>query len=211
MRFRNRIDAGERLGAALETFAAGDLVVLGVPRGGVVVAAQVARHLVAPLDVIIVRKLGLPGHPELAMGAIGEDGVRVLNDSVLQGAGVAPSALDEVERRERDALALRVEQLRGDRTRVDLDGRQTIIVDDGIATGSSAVAAVLVARAQRAARVVLAAPVGPARTCTELRSVADEVVCLEQPRRFAAVGEHYDDFSQVTDDQVLAWLHHEDA
>jgi putative phosphoribosyl transferase len=211
VRFRDRVDAGERLGVALEPFAADDPVVLGIPRGGVAVAAQVASHLRAPLDVIIVRKLGLPGQPELAMGAIGEDDVRVLNEAVLEGAGVDSASLDDVERRERVALANRVAQLRGTRNRVDLTGRVVIIVDDGIATGSSAVAAVLVARAQRSARVVVAVPVGPARTCTELRSVADAVVCLEQPPRFSAVGEHYEDFSQVTDDQVLRWLDREDT
>lgn len=206
MRFRDRSDAGDRLALALEPLAAEHPVVLGLPRGGVVVAATVARRLAGPLDVVIVRKLGLPDHPELAMGAIGEGDVRVVNDAVLRAAGVGATALDAVERREREVLRARTERLRAARARVDLAGRTAIVVDDGVATGSTAVAAVLVVRAQKAERVVLAVPVGPPRTCRELANVADEVVCLEQPPTFTAVGEHYDDFRQVTDDDVVRCL-----
>jgi putative phosphoribosyl transferase len=206
MPFRDRIDAGRQLGEALDQWRGEHPVILGLPRGGVPVAAEVAAVLDAPLDVILVRKLGVPAQPELAMGAIGEDGIRVVNDDVMRVALIEPATVSAVERAERVELDARAERFRGDRERIDIQGRTVIIVDDGIATGSTARAAIEVARAHGVARVVLAVPVAPARTCAELGRVADEVVCLELPDPFMAVGQFYRDFSQTTDAEVIACL-----
>ena len=168
MPFVDRRDAGRRLAERLMSLRGEDAVVLGLPRGGVPVAFEVARALGAPLDVILVRKLGVPFQPELAMGAIGEGGARVVNDEVLRRAGVTPSELAEVEHREQAELDRRARRYRGGRPPVGLTGRTAVVVDDGIATGSTARAACLVARAQGAARVVLAVPVAPASTVEEL-------------------------------------------
>jgi putative phosphoribosyl transferase len=204
--FRNRQDAGRRLADRLEALRDERPVVVGLPRGGVPVAAEVASALDAPLDVIIVRKLGVPAQPELGMGAIGEDGVRVLNHTVVRAAGVPADAIDAVERRERAEVERRARRYRGDRARVSLDGRTVVVVDDGIATGGTARAAVQVARAQGARRVVLAVPVAPPDTVEEMRAVADDVVCVESPRGFAAVGQWYEDFTQTSDDEVVRLL-----
>jgi putative phosphoribosyl transferase len=204
--FRDRRDAGRRLAERLSTFRDQDAVVLGLPRGGVPVASEVARLLDAPLDVIVVRKLGVPFQPELGMGAVGEDGVRVLNDDVMRLARVGADELARVEARERAEVQARAARFRGDRPRVDLAGRTVIIVDDGIATGGTARAALQVARAHGAARVVLAVPVAPPDTVQELSTDADEIICLETPELFFAIGEWYQDFSQVPDDQVVALL-----
>jgi putative phosphoribosyl transferase len=204
--FQDRRDAGRRLADALEPLRAERPVVLGLPRGGVPVAAEVARALGAPLDVILVRKLGVPRQPELAMGAIGEDGVRVLNAEVVRGVAISSQVIVEVEARERAELASRAERYRSGRSRVDLTGRTVVIVDDGIATGSTARAAIAVARAHGASKVVVAAPVGPPRVGRELADEADQVVCLESPPRFVAVGQFYEDFSQTTDAEVVAQL-----
>lgn len=206
MRFRDRCDAGRRLGQALAARAPSDAVVVGLPRGGVPVAAEVARALGAPLDVVVVRKLGVPGQPELAMGAIGDDGVRVLNEDVLRLREVSPEALATVEARERAELERRVRRYRAGRTRLDLQGRTVVVVDDGVATGATARAAVAIVRALGADRVVLALPVAPPETAAALRSVADEVVVLVEPERMWAVGEWYDDFVATTDDEVVALL-----
>lgn len=203
MPFRDRRDAGQRLAVALQPLADERPVVLGLPRGGIPVAAEVARALDAPLDVILVRKLGVPFQPELAMGAIGEDGVRVLNADVCAAVGADESMIAAVESRERAELEARASRYRAGRPRIDLRGRSVIIVDDGVATGSTARAAIAVAREQGAGRVVLAIPVAPPRTCRELSTVADELVCLEQPEPFMAVGQFYDDFSQTTDAEVV--------
>jgi putative phosphoribosyl transferase len=204
--FRNRQDAGRRLAERLSTFRDQEPVVLGLPRGGVPVASEVARRLDAPLDVIVVRKLGVPFQPELGMGAVGEDGVRVLNEDVVRLAGVGPEDVARVEARERAEVQARAARFRGERPRVSLAGRTVIVVDDGIATGGTARAALQVAHAQGAARVVLAVPVAPPDTLRDLRSDADEIVCLETPELFFAIGEWYQDFSQVPDDQVVALL-----
>jgi predicted phosphoribosyltransferase/predicted alpha/beta-hydrolase family hydrolase len=206
MRFANRIDGGRRLAHALTAFRGRDVVVLGLPRGGVPVAAEVARALDLPLDVILVRKLGVPSQPELAMGAIGEDGVRVLNDEVLRLTGVASREVEVVEAREREELARRAKQYRGNRPPVSLRGRIALIVDDGIATGSTVRAACEVAREHGAARVVVAAPVAPTDTVRSLREVADEVIVVDTPARFWAIGEFYDDFSPTSDDEVQRLL-----
>jgi putative phosphoribosyl transferase len=204
--FADRADAGRRLAAALAHLAGADVVVLGLPRGGVPVAAEVAAALGAPLDVIVVRKLGVPGHREYAMGAVGEGGVRVVDDEVVRAAGVGAAALRAVETAERAEVVRRAARLRADRPRVPLGGRTAVVVDDGVATGSTARAACAVARLLGARRVVLATPVAPADTARALRAVADEVVTVETPERFRAVGEWYADFRETTDADVAAIL-----
>ena len=206
MAFWDRVDAGQRLGRRLAHLAGGEVVVLGLPRGGVPVAFEVARALGAPLDIVVVRKLGVPFQPELGMGAIGEDGVRVLNPEVVRLAQVGEAELEAVERREREELERRASHLRGGAPRAPVAGRTAVVVDDGIATGSTARAACQVVRAQGAARVVLAVPVAPAATVAELAGVADEVVALEQPEAFFAVGQWYRDFSQTSDREVMELL-----
>jgi len=186
-------------------------VVCGLPRGGVPVAAEVAAVLGAPLDVLLVRKLGVPGQPELALGAIGEGGVRVVNDAVRRVAQVDERALAEIEARERTVLARMARTFRRAGPPVPLQGRTVVVVDDGIATGSTARAACLVAHAHGASRVVLAAPVIPASTRTSLRDVADEIVCVASPERFVAIGQWYEDFGQLTDDEVIDLLDHAGA
>jgi putative phosphoribosyl transferase len=206
--FRDRREAGERLAARLASLADESPVVVGLPRGGVVVAAVVAERLRAPLDVIVVRKLGVPSQPELGMGAVGEGGVIVRTEPVIQAARVSAEEFDVVVARERDEVARRAERFRGDRAPVALAGRTVIVVDDGIATGGTARAALEVVRAQGARRVVLAVPVAPPETLHELESVADEVVCLDAPQWFQAVGVHYVDFAQTTDQEVVDLLRH---
>lgn len=206
MTFRDREDAGKRLAEELKDLAHEDVVVLGLPRGGVPVAFEVARALGAPLDVIVVSKLGVPFQPEFAVGAVGEGGVRIVNSEVLRAAQIDEAELEAVERRERAELERRIRRFRGDRARVSLVGRVAVVIDDGIATGSTARAACQVARAQGAARVVLAVPVAPRRSIADLAGVADEVVCLEAPEYFLALGEWYRDFSQISDEQVVELL-----
>lgn len=204
--FVDRADAGRQLGQRLQHLRGTDVVVLGLPRGGVRVAAEVAAALDAPLDVIVVRKLGVPTQPELAMGAIGEGDVRIVMPETVRRAKVTPEAFDAVESRERAELARRAERFRGDRPRIPLSGRTVIVVDDGIATGSTARAACQVARAQGAARVVLAVPVAPANWTESLSDVADEMIALTTPRQLQAIGMWYSDFSQSSDDEVIACL-----
>jgi putative phosphoribosyl transferase len=205
MPFSDRRSAGRRLAERLMSLEREDVVVLGLPRGGVPVAFEVARALAAPLDVIVVRKLGVPFQPELGMGAIGEGGVRVLNDAVLGAAGVSSAEIAEVERRERNELDRRARVYRGDRPRVNLARRTAVVIDDGIATGSTARAACQVAIAQGAARVVLAVPVAAASTVAELRREV-EVVCVETPEDLWAIGQWYADFSQTSDEEVRRLL-----
>jgi len=204
--FRNRTDAGRALARRLESLRGDDIVVLGLPRGGVPVAFEVSSHLDAPLDVIVVRKVGVPGQPELAMGAIGEDGVRVVNDQVVAVVGVTDAEFALVEHRERKELERRAERFRGHSTRTPIDGRTAVIVDDGIATGSTAQAACQVARAQGAARIVLAVPVAAPESVVTLGAVADDVICVEAPTWLQSVGQWYDDFTQVDDDTVVDLL-----
>jgi len=203
--FADRVEAGRRLAERLEHLRGQDIVVLGLPRGGVPVAFEVAQALNAPLDVIVVRKLGVPFQQELAMGAIGEGGVQVLDAAVLRRARVTDEELNMVETRERAVLEARIDQLRRGRERVSLAGRIAVVVDDGIATGSTARVACTVARRLGAATVVLAVPVAPADTLQNMPGV-DEVVCVAVPRRFRAVGCHYRDFSPTTEDDVLVLL-----
>ena len=207
MIFRDRVDAGRRLAGELERRHLGkeDVVVLGLPRGGVPVAFEVAHALGRPLDIIMVRKLGVPFQPELAMGAIGEGGVRILNREA-QLAQVTGAELAEVERRERAELERRSRRYRGDRPPVALVGRTAVVVDDGMATGSTARAACQVARALGAGRVVMATPVASRSSLAELGEICDQVVCLEAPEPFYAVGEWYRDFSPTSDAEVQALL-----
>ncbi|MFG2880790.1 phosphoribosyltransferase family protein [Streptomyces sp. NPDC048297] len=214
MPFADRLEAGRRLGARLEYLRGQDVVVLGLPRGGVPVAAQVAEALDAPLDVCLVRKLGVPEQPELGMGAIGEDGVRVINQQVLAGTLVGQAELGRVEERERAELHRRAERYRGERPALSVAGRTVVVVDDGVATGSTARAACRIARARGAARIVLAVPVAPRDFARRLGDEADELVCLETPVDFFAIGQFYGDFTQTEDEEVTAWLrqaarHHE--
>lgn len=204
--FRNRTEAGTALAAHLEHLRGDDLVVLGLPRGGVPVAFEIAQALDAPLDVIVVRKVGVPGQPELAMGAIGEDGVRVVNEEVVRLTGASEADFTRVEQRESEELQRRADRFRGATPRADLVGRIAVIVDDGIATGSTARAACHVARAQGAARVVLAVPVAAPDSVNSLVDDADEIVCVEQPSWLRSVGEWYDDFEQVDDQTVVDLL-----
>ena len=205
-KFRGRSDGGRQLAAKLSQLRGGDVVVLGLPRGGVPVAFEIAEALDAPLDVIVVRKIGVPGQPELAMGAIGEDGVRVVNDEIVRLVGATAADFNRVEQREREELQRRAERFRGSTPRVDLVGRIAVIVDDGIATGSTARAACQVARAHGADRVVLAVPVAAPDSVRALAEEADEIVCVEQPTRLRSVGEWYDDFTQVDDQTVVDLL-----
>ena len=208
--FRDRRDAGQQLGARLRYLRDEHPVVVGLPRGGVPVAFEVARALDAPLDVIVVRKLGVPVHPELGMGAVGEDGVRVLTDDVVRQAGVSPSAIAAVEARERLEVERRAQLYRRGRPMIPLAGRTVVVVDDGIATGGTARAALEVARAHGARRVVLAVPVAARESVQELAGVADEVVVLATPFPFYAVGEWYMQFSPTPDDDVVRLLECDD-
>jgi predicted phosphoribosyltransferase len=208
LRFRDRIEAGQLLGREL-TARLGDVddaIVLALPRGGVPVGAEVAKALGAPLDVFIVRKLGVPGHEELAMGAIASGGVRVLNRDVLDYARITQQQIDAVVAREERELSRREAEYRGKRAPLDVRGRTVIIVDDGLATGSTMRAAVQALRAMEPKRVVVAVPVGAVQTCEEIREIVDEMVCLRTPEPFEAVGLWYDDFTQTTDAEVHALL-----
>ncbi|MFK0231766.1 phosphoribosyltransferase family protein [Streptomyces vinaceus] len=206
MLFTDRDDAGRRLGAELARYAPDRPVVLGLPRGGVPVAFHVAHALGAPLDVIVVRKLGVPYQPELAFGAIGEGGVRVISEDIVRRGRLRPQDITSVEEAEQAELTRRAARYRAGRPQEDLHGRTVIVVDDGIATGATAAAACQVVRAQGAARIVMAAPVAPPDALARVGAVADEVVCLGSPPGFSSVGQWYRDFSQTPDEEVVALL-----
>jgi predicted phosphoribosyltransferase len=206
-RFRDRVQAGEYLAERLPQYAKGpDVVVLGLPRGGVVVAAEVASRLELPLDVFLVRKLGVPGYEELAMGAIASGGVRVMNDEVLRQASISDSAIEAVTRREERELVRREEAYRGDRPRLDVKGLTVILVDDGLATGATMRAAVTALRRQGPRRIVVAVPTAAPDTCDDFRAEVDEILCGMTPTPFYAVGAWYEDFSQTTDEEVQQLL-----
>jgi predicted phosphoribosyltransferase len=201
--FRDRREAGRLLAEELAGYAGReDVIVLALPRGGVPVAYEVARALGAPLDVFLVRKLGVPGHEELALGAIATGGVRLLNEDVVRGRRIPPEVIDGVEAAERAELERREREYRGDRPAPDVRGRTVILIDDGLATGASMRAAVAALRQGRPARIVVAVPIAAPSTCEEFRDEVDQVVCARTPEPFFAVGLWYDDFSQTTDDEV---------
>jgi putative phosphoribosyl transferase len=205
--FRNRIEAGQQLARQLGAYRHLDhVVVLGLPRGGVPVAFEIAKWLDAPLDVFVVRKLAVPEHPELAMGAIASGGVRVLNDLLIRVLGVWPAEIEAVALDEKAELERRERSYRGERPPPDLRDRTVILVDDGVATGASMRAALRALQQRRPLRIVVAVPVGAASTCAELRAEADSVVCAHVPPDFAAVGQFYADFAQTTDAEVRELL-----
>ena len=205
--FANRHEAGAELASRLSHYhGRSDVVVLALPRGGVPVAFEVAEALDAPLDIFVVRKLGMPGHPEFAIGAIASGGVRVLSEDVIRWYGIPESAIDAVARQELAELERREREYRQGRPLMDLRDRIAILVDDGLATGSSMRAAVQAVRTHKPARVVVAVPVGAPGACEEFGDITDETVCARMPEPFSAVGQWYRDFSQTTDDEVHALL-----
>jgi putative phosphoribosyl transferase len=210
--FENRRDAGRRLAGSLSHYASReDVAVLGLPRGGVPVAFEVAKALGAPLDVFVVRKLGVPGHEELAMGAIASGGVLVLNDDVVAATGVSDADIRQVVAREAQTVQRQEEVLRGGRPALDPHGRLAIVVDDGLATGATMRAAVAALKDRGAAAIVVAVPAAPATTCEALREDVDEVVCDVTPEPFTAVGMWYRDFAPVSDDEVRGLLEGQDS
>ena len=205
--FANRTEAGRLLAEELKTYASqNDVVVLGLPRGGVPVAYEVAKRLHAPLDVFIVRKLGVPGFEELAAGAIASGGVRVLNEDVVRAISYAAEAIEAVTAKETAELQRREQIYRGGRPAPELSGKTVILVDDGVATGATMRAAVKALRDRSVAKIVVAVPVGPPDTCEELGQQADEAICLSTPPFFQAVGQYYEDFSQTSDNEVRELL-----
>jgi putative phosphoribosyl transferase len=207
-RFRDRRDGGVQLARSLRDYAKrSDVVVLALPRGGVPVAFEIATELKAPVDIVVVRKLGVPGHTELAMGAVASAGAVYLNRDVIAELQIPDEAVVETLERERAELDRRERLYRGDRPPIDVAGRTVIVVDDGLATGASVRVAVETLRRQRPTKIVVAVPVGAAETCAMLREVADDVVCLRTPSPFGGVGAWYDRFEQLTDDDVRAYLH----
>ena len=207
MIFINRQEAGRKLASRLTKYTdRPDTIVLGVPRGGVPIAYEVATTLHLPLDVFVLRKLGVPGHEELAFGAIGSGGVRVLNSNVVEELGITAQHISSVTRAERQELERRERLFRGNRPPLDVHERIVILVDDGIATGASIRAAIAALRQMEPAALVIATPVAPLRTCNLLRPEVDELVCLEMPEPFYGVGQFYHDFSQVSDEEVTELL-----
>jgi predicted phosphoribosyltransferase len=205
-RFKDRVAAGQQLGHSLADLREEDPLVLALPRGGVPVAAQVASALHAPLDILLVRKLGLPSHPEVAFGAIGEDGVRILNEDVVQRFGLSEREILHVENREREELARRLVKYRGGRPPLSLEGRTVIIVDDGLATGATARVAVRIARRRGARHVIVAVPVASLGALRDIASQSEQTISLLVPQSFRAVGEWYEDFDQTTDEEVTTLL-----
>jgi predicted phosphoribosyltransferase len=202
-RFRDRHEAGRLLAGKLTAYAhRPDVLVLALPRGGVPVAYEVARALDAPLDVFLVRKLGVPGYEELAMGAVATGGVRVLNDQVVRGLGIPDYVIDAVTAWEQEELERRERLYRGDRPRPDVRGRTVILVDDGLATGATMHAAIAALRQHQPTHIVVAVPTAARETCEALRAEVDDVICATTPEPFRAVGFWYEDFSQTTDDEV---------
>lgn len=203
IRFRNRTEAGQRLAERLQAFAnCPNVVVLGLPRGGVPVAFEVAKALHLPLDICLVRKLGVPGQPELAMGAIAPGGIQVLNPDVVQWLGITTQTIEQVAAQEQQELERRDRAYRGDRPTLNLAGQTVLLVDDGIATGSTLRAAIATLRQQQPARIVVAVPVAPPTTCQDLQAEVDDIVCLLTPDSLSSIGLWYQDFSQTTDAAV---------
>jgi predicted phosphoribosyltransferase len=207
MPYRDRSEAGRLLAQSLQHYRnqPGTLV-LALPRGGVPVAFEVARALNVPLDIFIVRKLGVPGQEELAMGALASGGIPVLNYSLIREANISQAVVDETIAHESEEIQRRETHYRGGTPMCDVGGKTVILVDDGLATGATMAAAVTAIRRKNPARVVVAVPTAPAETCADLRSTADEVVCLEEPEPFYSVGQSYEDFRQTTDEEVVELL-----
>jgi predicted phosphoribosyltransferase len=202
-RYRDRTDAGRRLAAELREYAERpDVIVLALPRGGVPVGYEVARALRAPLDVLVVRKLGLPAHPELAIGAIASGGIRVLDQGAIRRFGVTDQELAVVAATEQRELERRERQYRENRTAPDITGKTVILIDDGLATGATMAAAAAALRAQQPAKLIVAVPVSAPEACEAFRDIADDLVCAATPEPFTAVGQWYDDFSQTSDAEV---------
>jgi putative phosphoribosyl transferase len=203
MIFANRTEAGQELALRLRKYAyRDDVIVLGAPRGGVPIAFEVATALRAPLDVFVLRKLGVPGREEFAFGAIASGGVRILDRRTIEGLGITGLDIERVTRAEKQELERRERAYRGGRSPLDVSGLTVILVDDGIATGSSMRAAIRALRQMKPARIVIAVPVAPPSTCSQIQFEADELVCLEMPEPFYGVGQFYDDFTQVSDEEV---------
>jgi predicted phosphoribosyltransferase len=200
--FTDRVDAGVRLAGALEPYRARQPVILGIPRGGVPVAAEVARRLDAELDVVVARKLGAPGAPELAIGAVTANGGRYLNEELIREIGVRPSYIEAVTAAQRAEAERREARFRDDRPAPEIAGRVVIVVDDGLATGATMRAAIRSLRQGKPALLVAAVPVGAAQSCAELRAEVDELVCLYEPEDFWAVGFYYRHFEPTEDDEV---------
>jgi len=201
--FRDRTEAGQVLARCLQQYKnQPDVLILGLPRGGVPVAYEVAREMKAPLDVFIVRKLGVPGHEELGMGAIATGGVRILQEGIVRDLGISPETIEAVSAREQAELERRERLYRGDRPAPTIKGRTIVIVDDGLATGSTMKAAIQAVRQQDPRQVIVAVPTAPSETCEQLKGSADHVVCALTPEPFFAVGGSYADFTQITDEEV---------
>jgi len=209
MKFRSRQEAGRELALRLHKYAGrDDVIVLGVPRGGIPVAFEVATALRVPLDIFVLRKLGVPGHEELAFGAIGSGGIRVLNRDVIANLGVSEAEIASVTKSEQAELERREHHYRGERPPLNVAEKTVILIDDGIATGASLRAAIHAIRKMRPAAIVVATPVAPRLTCSLLRQDVDELVCVEVPEPFYGVGQFYQDFSQVSDEEVVQFLQH---
>ncbi|MHB9095558.1 MAG: phosphoribosyltransferase [Eubacteriales bacterium] len=204
--FQNRQDAGEKLSSVLEKYKGEDVIVMGIPRGGVVVAAEVAKRLGAPLDVIIPRKIGAPHNPEVAIGAVTQDGTVIKDEAMVQILGISDDQLNVLAGRVSGEIARRVNAYRGGRPGIDIHNKTVIIVDDGIATGFTIKAAIKSVRSANPRRLVLAVPVAPADTVQALRETVDELVCLQKPELFYAVGQFYTDFDQTSDAEVIQLL-----
>lgn len=207
LRYINRSEAARPLAEALQPYAGrSDVLILGLPRGGVPVAYEVAQTLKASLDLMLVRKLGVPGHEELAMGAIATGGIRVLNDDVVEGLGISDADIERIAAREQQELQRRDRVYRGNRPPPDMEGQCVILVDDGLATGATMRSAIAAVRRQNPARLVVAVPVAPLHTVARLREEADEVVCPATPEPFFSIGQWYEDFAPVSDEDVRALL-----
>jgi putative phosphoribosyl transferase len=204
--FVDRVEAGKRLAEALADFHGKNAAVLAIPRGGVVVGYEIAAALVLTLDVIVPHKLGAPDNPELAIGAVAEDGSRVIDDNLVAYLGVSKGYIDEESERQRQEITRRMTLYREGAPAAEVKGKQVIIVDDGIATGSTMKAALISVKNRGAKSVIVAVPVGPSNTIQELRSLANQVVCLYMPEDFQAIGQFYEDFSQTSDDEVIKLL-----
>lgn len=208
MIFRNRAEAGRELAKRLSAYAdQPNVLVLGIPRGGVPVAFEVAARIHASLDVFIVRKLGVPGREELAFGAIASSGIRFLDSEIVEAVGIPETEIERITAKERQELERREHAYRGERGPIAVDGRTVILVDDGIATGSSVQVAITALRKMKPSRLVVAVPVAPVSTCRRLRPEVDDLVCVHAPEFFYAIGEFYEDFTQVSDQTVTELLH----